>query len=96
MLGSMKSYIEQTLQERLAATHVEVEDESHKHAGHPGAKSGGGHYRVKVASPHFEGLSLLDRQKIINALFAEDIQEHRIHALSVKTYTPDEWITASL
>jgi acid stress-induced BolA-like protein IbaG/YrbA len=43
-----------------------------------------------VVSPFFEGLSLLQRQRAVLALVSEEIRSGELHALSVKTYTPDE------
>ncbi len=78
------------LRERLGATHVEVEDESHRHRGHAGAASGGGHFRAVVVSPRFEGLSRLAAQRAVFAALAEEMRGE-IHALSMTTFTPGEW-----
>jgi len=43
-----------------------------------------------VVSPTFEGLSLLQRQRIVLAVVSEEIKSGELHALSVKTYTPEE------
>ena len=43
-----------------------------------------------VVSPFFEGLSLLQRQRVVLALVSEEIRSGELHALSVKTYTPNE------
>ena len=43
-----------------------------------------------VTSPIFEGLSLLQRQRIVLAVVSEEIKSGELHALSVKTYTPNE------
>jgi BolA protein len=84
-----KEKIEQTLRQTLAATEVEVEDESALHAGHAGAVSGGGHYRVTVVSPLFVGKPLVARHRMVyDALTAEMQQE--IHALALTTLTPDQ------
>ena len=45
---------------------------------------------VVVVSPFFEGLSLLQRQRAVLALVSEEIRSGELHALSVKTFTPDE------
>jgi BolA protein len=82
--------IEHKLQERLAATHVEVIDDSHLHAGHAGAASGGGHFRALVVSPRFVGLSLVEAQRLVYGALADEMGGE-IHALSVKTLTPERW-----
>jgi BolA protein len=71
--------------------HVEVIDESHHHLGHPGAASGGGRFRVLVVSPKFEGLSVLDAQRLVYEALADEMGS-AIHALSIKTlawWTPN-------
>ena len=90
MAGDRRSRIERKLAEGLEAIHVEVIDESHLHAGHPGAASGGGHFRALVVSPRFEGLSLLEAQRLVYAVLDEEM-EGDIHALSVRTLTPERW-----
>jgi BolA protein len=82
--------IEHKLQERLEATHVEVIDESHLHAGHAGAAAGGGHFRALVVSPRFEGLSMLAAQRLVYEALSEEMGGE-IHALSVRTLTPERW-----
>jgi BolA protein len=81
--------IEQILRETLAAVVVEVEDESALHVGHAGAASGGGHYRVKVVSPLFEGKNQVQRHRMVyNALSAE--MQRTIHALALTTLAPSQ------
>jgi BolA protein len=82
--------IEATLRERLGAVHVEVVDESHLHAGHAGARSGGGHFRALVVSPRFEGLGPVDAQRLVYQAL-DEMMAGEIHALSVRTLTPERW-----
>ena len=81
--------IDQRLREHLAAEQVEIEDQSHLHAGHPGARSGGGHYEVTIISSHFSGLDLLARHRLVYDALGAAMQRE-IHALSIKAYAPDE------
>ena len=85
-----RANIEQKLRVELQAAFVEVEDESHLHAGHEGAKSGGGHYRATIVSARFEGLSKLAAQRLVYQTLAEEMQGE-IHALSMTTFTPEQW-----
>ncbi len=82
--------IERRLRERLRPQHLETWDDSAKHAGHRGATSGGGHYRLVIVSAEFEGKSLLERHRIVNQAL-EDLFGERIHALSMRTLTPDQF-----
>ena len=85
-----RARIEARLREALAATHVEVVDESHLHAGHAGARSGGGHFRATVVSERFAGLSKLAAQRLVYGALAEEMKGE-IHALSMTTMTPEQW-----
>jgi BolA protein len=85
-----RAKIEAKLRERLEATHVEVVDESHLHAGHAGARGGGGHFRALVVSPRFQGLASLAAQRLVYEALAEEMGGE-IHALSVRTLTPEKW-----
>lgn len=85
-----REHIERKLQQELDASHVEVVDESHLHAGHAGARSGGGHFRATIVSARFEGQGTLARQRRVYGVLAEEMQGD-IHALSMRTLTPSEW-----
>ncbi len=89
-----RARIEASLRERLAAVHVEIVDESHLHAGHAGARAGGGHFRALVVSERFEGRSRVECQRIVYAALADEMSAE-IHALSMRTMTPDQWRRAA-
>jgi BolA protein len=82
--------IEQKLREALEAVHVEVVDESHLHAGHPGARSGGGHFRAVIVSERFAGLSKVQAQRLVYQTLSDEMKGD-IHALSMTTFTPEQW-----
>jgi len=82
--------IQAKLQTELDALHVEVLDESHLHAGHAGAASGGGHFRATIVSERFAGLSKVAAQRLVYQVLAEEMQGD-IHALAMTTLTPDKW-----
>ncbi len=82
--------LERILRERLDASHVEVEDESHLHAGHAGAREGGGHFRALIVSPRFEGLNRVQAQRVVYEALAEEMKSS-IHALALRTMTPAQW-----
>ena len=89
-MSERRDRIEAALRERLEAVHVEVIDDSHLHAGHAGAASGGGHFRALIVSPRFEGLSRVSAQRVVYDALADEMRGE-IHALSMKTLTPAEW-----
>ena len=78
------------MKEELAAVYLEIVDESWKHAGHAGAASGGGHFILLVVSDRFEGVSLLDRNRLVFGTLKDEMKGE-IHALAVKALTPGEW-----
>lgn len=82
--------IEAMIRERLAALkpqRLEIVDDSARHAGHPGARSGGGHFSVYIVSEAFIGLPPIARHRKIHALLA-DLLPQFIHALSLRAYPP--------
>lgn len=89
-MEARRDRIERKLRERLAALHVEVVDESHLHAGHAGAASGAGHFRVVVVSPRFDGLGRVAAQRAVYEALADELGGE-IHALSMTALSPAEW-----
>ena len=83
-----RARIERKLRERLAASEVRVIDDSAAHAGHAGAASGAGHFRAFVVSEKFQGLSKVAAQRLVYQAL-EDEMGSEIHALSIRTATPD-------
>lgn len=77
----------------LAPSELELTDESHLHAGHAGAQSGRGHFRVRVVSVKFSGLAPLARHREVYAALGPMMQTD-IHALSLQTLTPAEALLA--
>lgn len=68
---------------------LEVTDDSHRHAGHAGARGGQGHFSVDVVSAAFAGKLPLARHRLIYAALGA-MMETDIHALSIRARTPDE------
>jgi BolA family transcriptional regulator, general stress-responsive regulator len=78
----LSSYKEQLIQ-AFSPSHIELIDESHHHVGHPGASSGGKHFKLIIAAPFFESKPLLQCHRLIyNAL--GDAVGTSIHALSIE------------
>lgn len=73
----------------LDAQHIELIDDSAAHAGHAGARSGGGHYRLTLVSPQFAGLTRIARHRLIYQALG-DLMPNRIHALIINALAPEE------
>ena len=81
--------VRERLYQELEAEFVEVDDQSHLHAGHSGAAAGGSHFEVVVVSKAFEGLATLARHRLVYQAMG-DAMTQAIHALSIKAYAPGE------
>ncbi|ORU92415.1 MAG: cell division protein BolA [Cycloclasticus sp. symbiont of Poecilosclerida sp. N] len=81
--------IKNTLTNALQPTFIQVLDDSQAHAGHEGAKSGGGHFYLTIVSSEFNGQSRIQRHQRIYAALG-NMMKQEIHALSIKAFTPEE------
>ena len=82
--------IAQKLSAAFGPVELSVEDESAKHAGHAGSRpEGETHFRVRIVSDAFEGVSSVERHRRVYAALAGELKSH-IHALSLTTLTPAE------
>lgn len=79
--------IRAALQAAFAPQALEVEDDSHRHAGHAGARDGRGHFNVAIVSDAFAGMAPLARHRAVYAALGEMMQTD-IHALSIKADAP--------
>ena len=77
------------LREHLSAESVEIEDQSHLHAGHVGSADGGGHYEVTIVANCFKGLNTLARHRLVYEAVV-DLMKKEIHALSIQAYSVEE------
>ena len=71
----------------LSPTHLEVINESHNHHVPPNSET---HFKVIITSEFFEGKRLLARHRAVNEALAPEFASG-LHALSMHTYSPDEW-----
>jgi len=86
----VRNAIETKLTAALSPAHLEVIDNSAKHAGHAGARpQGESHFAVIVVASAFEGQNRVQRQRMVYAALAEEMAND-IHALELKTLTPEE------
>ena len=82
--------IHQKLTAALEPVRLEIVDDSHKHAGHAGARPGGeSHFSVEIVSEAFDGQSRVARQRIVHDVLKEEL-EGPVHALALRTLTPAE------
>jgi BolA protein len=77
------------LKAALPIDRIAIEDESHLHAGHAGAASGGGHFKLTLVSPAFDGLNRVARHRLIYAALNRHIPTE-IHALTIEAHSPAE------
>ena len=80
--------IETRLRAALAPTQLEVQDDSHLHAGHAGAREGR-HFTVRVTSPRFTGLSRVARHRLVYDSLGP-LGAQGVHALAIVAQAPDE------
>ena len=84
-----KTEIERRLSESFKPETLGVEDESHLHEGHEGAKDGRGHFRVLIIADSFEEKSALERHRMIYRVL-DDMMRTDIHALAIDAWAPSE------
>lgn len=82
-------YIQLRLTEVFHPVTLEIQDDSHRHAGHASA-GGGGHFNVRIVSEAFAGNSLIKRHRMVYDALKDAMQANEIHALSIKAHTPSE------
>ncbi len=81
--------IRDLLQAALAPVALQVSDDSHRHAGHAGARGGQGHFAVEIVSAAFAGKPLLARHRLVYAALGGMMQTD-IHALAIRARAPGE------
>lgn len=73
--------IKSTLEQALPGSTIEMQD----------LTGGGDHWQVFVVSPVFEGKGLIEQHQMVYAALKEEMGDQRIHALALKTFTPEQW-----
>ena len=81
--------IRKLLDAALAPSHLVVTDDSHRHAGHEGARDGRGHFSVRITSAAFAGKPPLARHRAVYAALG-DMMTSDIHALAIEARAPGE------
>lgn len=80
---------DQDLRKAFQVQTLVIDDESHLHAGHAGAASGGGHFKLEIVAPEFKGLNLVARHRAVYTALNRHIPKE-IHALTIVALAPDE------
>jgi BolA protein len=88
-MSNMPELIKARLVATFSPTECVVEDDSALHAGHAGAASGGGHYRIRLVTTLFEGKNRISRHRLVYDCLSE-LFKKEIHALAIAAYTPSE------
>ena len=81
--------IQAKLNETFAPLECQLEDVSALHAGHAGAASGGGHFRLRIISAQFEKQSRINRHRLVYDCL-DDMMHKEIHALAITALAPSE------
>ena len=88
-MNGRRQRIADCLEASLSPEALQVKDQSHLHAGHPGARDGRGHFDVRIVSNAFAGKSLIQRHRLVYDALG-DLMQTEIHALKIQAKTPDE------
>ena len=87
---SVVDTIERKLRDALSPSRLEIVDESHRHAGHVGARpEGETHFRVEIVADAFVGRSRVERHRLVMDALSEELA-HPVHALAIAARSPDE------
>ncbi len=87
---SVAEIIKDKLNQALKPVRLDIVDDSHRHAGHVGAKDGGEtHFNVEVVSADFADMSRVARQRLVYEALSVEM-DGPIHALSIRALTPEE------
>jgi len=73
--------IKSTLEQALPGSTIEMQD----------LTGGGDHWQVSIVSPAFEGKGLIEQHQMVYAALKDEMGDQRIHALALKTFTPEQW-----
>lgn len=88
-MSQVASQIEARLSAALSPQSLHIDDESALHAGHAGARDGGGHFRVEIVADAFSGKGTLARHRLVYDAVG-DLMPAAIHALAIRALAPDE------
>lgn len=81
--------IREALERAFLPVALDIRDDSHRHAGHEGAKDGRGHFKVRIVSQQFEGMTALQKHRAVYAALGT-LMDTDIHALQIDAKVPDQ------
>jgi len=85
-------HIKHALKKQLEATFIHIIDESALHARHyQHPTEGPSHLKMIIVSPRFQGLSRVERHRLVHQFLGPALHEGTLHALTFRTYTPEEY-----
>lgn len=87
-MGPIESRLHAKLEAAFQPVHIELVNESHQHSVPRNSET---HFKLVLVSAHFEGLSRIQRQRLVNECLADDMKSG-VHALTQRTLTPAEWV----
>jgi len=88
--GKVAGSLRRKLEAAFGPAELIIVDESARHTGHSGARAGGeSHFRVRIVSREFSGMSRVERQRRVFQAVAEEITGG-LHALTITALTPEE------
>jgi BolA protein len=85
--AAREARLRELLMARFSPRELEVEDESHLHAGHAGAADGRGHFRIRIVAEAFRGVTPVARHRLVYAA-VDEMLKHDIHALAIEALAP--------
>ena len=89
MTAERVALIRSRLEAAFSPDQLDVEDDSHRHIGHAGARDGRGHFNVRILSRRFAGKRTVERHRMVYAALGPMMQTD-IHALGLVTLSPDD------
>lgn len=89
MSAQVAEQIRSRLVEAFAPVEIDIRDDSALHAGHAGAREGGGHYSLRIVAAAFAGQGTVARHRMIYQALG-DMMRKDIHALAIKANTAEE------
>jgi BolA protein len=87
--------IRSRLETELEPDELDVIDDSHRHAGHAGARDGRGHFQVRILSRAFAGKRTIERHRMVYAALGSLMQTD-IHALGLEALSPEDTKSSNL